>query len=638
MSESRGELVLLGDADLLRRAGPTADVLWADRVLAPQVALERGRQVTVPFGLAALPIGESELTCVVGLADGEAQRLSARVTKLPPRPNAVQVDRVSGGLLVQGLPFFPFGFYCYSPVQPTLAEEEVVRGFSVLSPYQRNDPKDLPARRSYMDRCAELGMRVHFQVLSLAAGRRNPSAGEREERERRLRAEVEAFRDHPALLAWYISDEPELNGIPPEDLARTYRMVKETDPYHPITIVLADPGKAKDYAAAMDVVMTDPYPIPQRPASTVHGAITGLVSEFGGEKPVWMVPQAFGGNEWWKREPTAREERVMTYLGLIGGATGVQYFIRHGLNGFPKSSSLWAECGRLALEAAELTPALLSHEEQPAVASSLPAVRVAAWRERGRVLVLAVNSENRPQTARFTLDGTRYSGQAEVLFEGRKVGVLKGEIEDMIDGFGSRAYEIPVAPVATDDLAIEPRNLVVDPSFEDTSGLGTPASCYAEVGAGRGATYFLDSRVARHGRHSIRLVMPNEAQPISLRPYAPSVAQGKTYRLSVWAKAAETQRPARRERARGFLGRVLGLRKRRPAEAGKPALRLSMPGVGGKTFALTKEWREYAVEGRLAEKMSRSWISIGLVSPGTAWVDLLQLMELSPPSPASGPG
>jgi hypothetical protein len=631
-TEPRGELILFGADDLLDRPGLSANVLLGDTPLAQDVPLERGRQVTVPFDLAAVPEGDNEVICVLSADEGATQSAGCLVTKLPPRPNAVQIDRVSGGLIVDGLPFLPFGFYCYSPVQPTLAEEEIVKGFNLMSPYQRNDPRGANARRRYMDRCAELGMKVHYQVIRLATIGRGVDSQERDRREQLLRAEVKAFRDHPALLAWYISDEPDGNNIAPEALERSYRIVRELDPYHPITIVSMRPEGAKDYLAATDVVMTDPYPIPHNPPAAVYDAIAPLVSEVGPAKPVWVVPQAFGGNEWWRREPTAREERLMTYLGLIGGATGVQYFIRHGLNGFPKSTSAWGECGRLALEATELTPALLSREARPAVVSSVDSVHAAAWRDRGSIVVLAANAANRPQMVRLTMEGASFSGQADVLFENREIEVSAGAIEDMVDAYGTRAYRIPLGPFPDEDLEVDPRNQILDPSFEDTASPGTPASCYADVGAGRGATYFTDARVARHGRHSVRLVVPRAGQQVALRPYAPSVKEGRRYRFSVWAKAQEGSGRLRPGRRPGLLARLFGAR-RRPPRHEPPVLKLSMPGIGEQVFPLTTEWQEYVLEGTLEGRIRRSWLSFALITRGIAWVDLVQLVGVSPEPP-----
>jgi hypothetical protein len=603
MTELQGELILLGDDPILYRRGLRADVFVGKTPLASFAGVVPGRRLTVSFGLGALPLGDDEVTCVLHVG-GEQRRLTACVAKLPPKANAVQIDRVSGGLIVDGLPLFPFGFYNYWPVQPTLAEEEVVKGFNLMSPYHGNEPESLGARRQYLDRAAQLGMKVHYHINSIAVLGDAPDCGEREQA---LRAEVEAVRDHPALLAWYLSDEPEYNNISPEEVIRTYRIVHQLDPYHPITIVFARPEVARQYAAAMDLVMTDPYPIPQQPPAAAYDAISGLVAEFDGEKPVWIVPQAFGGNEWWQREPTAQEERVMTYLGLLGGATGVQYFVRHGLNGFPKSTITWGECGRLALEVAELTPALLSQEARPEVTSADESIRAGAWRERDVITVLAVNTENRPRMMRLRVAGLVRNYDAAAIFENRTVPVIAGRIEEMIDAYGTRAYEIVLRPRPRGDLVLDPRSLIVNPSFEDNPTVGTPEGCYAHVGTGRGATYFVDARVARLGRHSVRMNLPSGSDGLALSLFPVPVAQGKSYRLSVWAKALAPK----------------------TADGQWPVLKLGLYGAGEQTFPLTADWQEYVLEGPMTLDRKRTTPSIALTTPGTAWVDAVQLVEVA---------
>ncbi len=649
-TESSGRLVLLSFPSSPTLAGPVkapveAELLLEDEVLTSARLPDRGRRLTLPFSLAKLPLGDSAITCRLLLGGEEIDRASAVVTRLPHRPNAVKIDRLSGGLIVDDLPFFPFGFYCYSPVQPTLAEEEVVRGFNMMSPYQSNNPDGLAERRAYMDRCAELGMKVHYQLLSVAGGGGVSSGGARspeaEQKNRWLRSEVEAFRDHPALLAWYISDEPTGNNMPPDTLAETYRVVRELDPYHPISIVFMAPHRAGEYASGMDLVMTDPYPIPNSPPGSVAGAVRAVADVFDPAKPVWLVPQAFGGNEWWTREPTAREQRVMTYVGIIEGATGIQYFIRHGLSGFPKSPIMWSAASRAALEVAALTPALLSHEARPTVTSLRESVRAAAWRDRGDITVIAVNTDNQPGRMQLLVEGVEYSGEAEVLFEERVievVGVPASErgvlsrlllpaefltrpfrrgsgfsaewprtlIDDVIDAYGTRIYRLHPTPTADEWADLNPRNQLIDPSFEWSPSPGTPAGVYAAVGEGRGATYFTDPRVAYHGRQSLRLHTPREGEGVVISPYAPTVSAGGTYRLSVWAKAPSGPPP----RLALGIGNATGERE---AE-----------------FALSSDWRQYSFDGTMAEAATRASVSVSLATPGTAWLDVLQLHDISP--------
>jgi hypothetical protein len=162
---------------------------------------------------------------------------------------------------------------------------------------------------------------------------------------------------------------------------------------------------ARNYASALDIVMADPYPVPTRSVSLAGETARQLKNEFTGKKPVWIVPQAFGGGEWWEREPTLQEMRSMTWQAIINGATGIQYFVRQGLNYFPKSAAAWGECGRMAVEVAELTPWLLSNDPAPVVVSDNSNLQVSSRSYKGRTVVLAVNKTNEYITSPVRITG-----------------------------------------------------------------------------------------------------------------------------------------------------------------------------------------------------------------------------------------
>ncbi|MGE5419945.1 MAG: hypothetical protein ACM3UT_07145, partial [Chloroflexota bacterium] len=320
---------------------------------------------------------------------------NARVTILPYKSNEVKADRLTGGLIVNKLPFFPFGFYTYSPVDRALPEEEIIRGFNMISPYQKIMPETFEERKAYMDRCAQIGMKVHYNLLSVSGGGGVSSRIDGityEEKQKRLLQEIAAFRDHPALLGWYIADEPNGYKIPPADLEDIYRVINENDPWHPVSIVFMAPFLAsRNYEDAMDIVMADPYPLPDLPASMVGNVAADLHEEFTGKRPVWIVPQAFGGGELWGREPTIQEIRAMTWQSIVNGATGIQYFVRQAPNYFPKSPAAWSECGRMAMEVAEMTPWLLSDEEPNKAETASNNIIVTSKLHDGKLLVLAAN-------------------------------------------------------------------------------------------------------------------------------------------------------------------------------------------------------------------------------------------------------
>jgi hypothetical protein len=460
------------------------------------------------------------------------------------KPNEVKTDNLTGGLIVNKRQFFPFGFYCYSPVYPTLPEEEVVRGFNMMSPYQKIMPESLNERIAYMDRCAELGLKVNYNLLSVSGGGGVGSKIEGlsdEEKRERLAIEITTFKDHPALLGWYISDEPNGYNIPPEKLEEIYKSVKEKDPWHPVSIVFMAPFLASGkYSSSFDIVMADPYPIPDLPV-TVAGDIAGqLKGEFNGRKPVWMASQSFGGGEIWGREPTSQEIRSMTWQSIIKGASGIQYFVRQGLNYFPKSLATWGECGRIAMEVAELTPWLLSDEETFPVVSYSDNILVTSRMHNGQLIVIAVNKINEPTHASIRITSVS-NGKARVIFENRSVQVNNGFISDQIAAYGSQVYLINIKPDKK-ELVSQNMNLLKDPDFEDISSPGIPSACYARPGGDRGATYFIDTREHYKGNHSLKINTPKDDKSVIIRFFPVPVRAGESYTISVWAKSDPEQR------------------------------------------------------------------------------------------------
>jgi hypothetical protein len=100
---------------------------------------------------------------------------------------------------------------------------------------------------------------------------------------------------------------------------------------------------AAKYDKALDLIMVDPYPIPNGPAGSVQGALDNVI---GLGKPVIMCPQAFGGGENWAREPSGREMRLMTYQGLMAGAVGIQVRRSPGILPLPTDRPFHSNIGR----------------------------------------------------------------------------------------------------------------------------------------------------------------------------------------------------------------------------------------------------------------------------------------------------
>jgi len=557
---------------------------------------------------------------------GEVKKYTstAELLILAYKPNEVKTDRLSGGMIVNRKQFFPFGFFCYSPVHPLLPEEEIVRGFNMISPYQMVLPATIDERKTYMDRCARIGMKVHYNLLSVSGGGgvNSKIEGITEERKRELMVkEIMTFRDHPALLAWYIADEPNGYKIPPDYLKEIYNTIRELDPWHPVSVVIMAPflTGARKYANAFDFVMADPYPLPDLPGTLVGNVAAQLSKEFSGRKPVWIAPQAFGGGELWSREPTIQEMRSMTYQAVIQGATGIQYFVRQGPNYFPKSAAAWSECGKMAVEIAELTPWLLSDEESLKVTSLNDDILVLSKLHNRRLMIMAVNLRNIPAKAVFRIQRP-LNAKARIIFENRSVPVNEGLFNDFISAFGSQVYMIDLETDINKKYS-SPKNLVTDPGFEDMSSPGIPSACYARPGSDRGATYFLDSREYYEGAHSLRIINPGNDKGLYLRFFPVQVNAGKSYIVSVWAMSDPEQRYGR------ISSEHTGSDRR---EIMPQYAEISVGAFSTARFVPGSSWKKYITFVTIpADTLPKLKTNIILRMPGSgvAWFDMLEMIE-----------
>lgn len=618
-TEKKGEILLHVPSSFIEERIKAVLMKGADTLAIWEGRPEK-KIIRIPLELNSKP-ADFRITVRLSFATPRKKQYlaNATVTVLPYKSNEVKTDRLTGGLIVNKLPFFAFGFYTYSPVDPALPGEEIIKGFNMISPYQKIMPETFAERKAYMDRCAQIGMKVHYNILSVSGGGGVSSRIDGityEEKQKRLLQEIAAFRDHPALLGWYIADEPNGYKIPPAELEDIYRIIRENDPWHPVSIVFMAPFlAARNYEDAMDIVMADPYPLPDLPASMVGNVAADLHEEFTGKRPVWIVPQAFGGGELWGREPTIQEIRAMTWQSIVNGATGIQYFVRQGPNYFPKSPALWAECGRMAMEVAEMTPWLLSDEEPNQAETASKNILVTSRVHEGKLLVLAANKANEPAPAIIRIKGIS-NKKARSLFENRFVNVAAGVLSDILPPFGTVAYLIDLGDVGKSPSG----NLLNDPGFEDLVSPGIPSACYARPGGDRGATYFLDSREHHEGDHSLRLFTPEYDKAVSIRFFPIRVKAGGSYIISLWAKSDPEQRfrPATEED------------RRKPVINYPQYVEIRMGEFCHSWFVPGSEWKQFVTFVTIPKDMPAQFkanLVLRMPGQGVAWIDNVRIIE-----------
>lgn len=313
----------------------------------------------------------------------------------------VYIDEFSR-TIAGGKPFFPLGWY-FGP-GPTAKDftshidRVAASPFNTIMCYGIN-AGGVDKVRAYLDYLHQKQVKIIYSIKDVYAGTKyfhEPVLGYRGE-ENIVRNVVAAFRDHPAVLGWYLNDE-----LPPsmrDRLEARQRLVTELDPDHPTWAVLYQVNELFDYLATADVLGTDPYPIPTKPAAIAGEWTKKTVGVSAGNRPVWMVPQAFDWSHYGKgrkgRFPTPAELRVMTFLCLIHGADGLIYYCYHDLlrdkDSFEKN---WADMSAVAREVRSLEPALVS-----CMAPKIPEIQAdegVEWSARaddgGRTYIMMANA------------------------------------------------------------------------------------------------------------------------------------------------------------------------------------------------------------------------------------------------------
>ena len=414
----------LGDDGRLRFA--TADAKLAFTV--PVASLKMGRQ----------KVGASAYAADGGLL-GTVEMVFTRVAQLPQR--TVWFD-AQGRTIANGKPFFPLGMY-WGGITTNKLEIYAKGPFNCLMPYASPSSKDL------MDLCQAHGIKVIYSVKDIFSGTHWAPKGINTEADevRYITDRVTKFKDHPALLAWYLNDEMPLTMLP--RLTARRDLMEELDPGHPGWVVLYQYDQIQDYLPSFDVIGTDPYPIPQ-PAGRAALWTRATARGTAGCKPLWQVPQAFDWAAYKKtpeekakfRAPTEAELRSMCWQCIACGANGLVMYSWFDLwkepNGVPFATR-WAEVCRVGEEIKKFIPVLLADElcgfARPVEDASDGPLCVRAWRHEGETWLLVVNSSDKPLDAQIGLSETCASaaaafGPAPKLAEGgRKLTVPLAPLE-----------------------------------------------------------------------------------------------------------------------------------------------------------------------------------------------------------------
>lgn len=297
------------------------------------------------------------------------------------RASAADVATRDGKLIVDGKPFFAFGFFANVGDPMRDLEAAGSSGFNIIQCNNKCDD-------AYYAKAAQLGIYVVHELAW-------PDP----------KSSVEFARAKPPLLAFYVADDMNITKscasprYTPTQVAERTAQIRKYGVTTPTTgaLALSDECTVTPYADSVDILQGFNYPVDNwEPRSTWlernAQTVKMLVDAGGGRKPVIADSQSFA----WpgKRLPTPGESRNMNYAALALGVSGIMMYTLSEPDGFflPHAGpDLWEELKTQAAEVRSMQDMLL--EGTRMLLQAGPHVYAAAWTQGARTLVIVVNTD-----------------------------------------------------------------------------------------------------------------------------------------------------------------------------------------------------------------------------------------------------
>lgn len=338
------------------------------------------------------------------------------------RPSMLAED---GTILVDGEPFFPVGAYHVGQSDyPYLGEAGV-------NAVQGSGTKNAEVLQQELDAAELNGLKLMVPLYNGMKVQENAAM---------THEFVTRFKDHPAVLAWMIMDEPILNGKTKQELIDANRIIRSIDNKHPVYMVEAPISWAYDTTAKLtDIFATDYYPLPNLPISLV-GEHTVLGKEAAGEgKPVWTVLQAMY-NQNHPYLPTIDEVRNMAYQSILNGAQGLAYYSVNEGTFRLRDSVLWPGLVDFR-EELDLIGRLVTGAELLDKGQSEDS-KWTLWKEGDDRYAMAVNTSGISQEVTIPLGLTGY--HAELLYGDSRASINRqtDELKVLLEPEQSLIYQI----------------------------------------------------------------------------------------------------------------------------------------------------------------------------------------------------
>lgn len=369
----------------------------------------------------------------VTVIDGSGNKAEKKLYLLnAPRPvNSVSIE-ADGCWWQSGRRIFPLGIY-EVPIEDM--REVKAAGWDAVHSYEWEFSQDDNACRRYLDACwAADGLRAFIGFDRGVNSKNGIVQGNLAHVARR----VGAFASHPALLCWYLFDEPEQphHFVTADRLTEFADLVRALDPYHPV-VMTSWASTMREYRRTWDTHWTQAYLTPDGIVRQIEehrryleysSPITLLV--YCCDKKQNQLRRKGLPTDSANFTPDLDQMRASAFLSVVEECNGVFWWLyaRHTDEYYTAAQSphAWSNLKTVVGELRKIRPFLALEGEVKTGSVNDGDAKIEWWCKTaaGKKLLIAVNTSDRPAMAVLDIPGEgrqeRRLGRYEVIIKGCK--------------------------------------------------------------------------------------------------------------------------------------------------------------------------------------------------------------------------
>ncbi|MHB9071450.1 MAG: hypothetical protein ACYC54_13920 [Sedimentisphaerales bacterium] len=232
----------------------------------------------------------------------------------------------------------------------------------------------------------------------------------------RIEPVVRAVKDHNALIAWDLMDEPTRKGVGPREIGWYNRWVHSISPDVPTVVNSCGPDTFADFASTVDVFSVDPYPmytwadygLDNADFAQVHQWMSLAKENTFSGRGFFGVVECFTFDRQKQPVPDERQLRNMVFQILASGASGVFYYSLREPGWYLPKEPLFEYIKKINDEIVRyedyfVTKPVSKPGEFVTIDPENPdKIVYSIWKNQNKFLLVIINTDSKQQSISFT--------------------------------------------------------------------------------------------------------------------------------------------------------------------------------------------------------------------------------------------